>query len=109
MRWFLTHGFDLNAGLHVPAGQQDHLERVCRYPLRPPIAHDRLHLTAGGLTPRPHINVILYHGVLAPRAAWRSLLVRCGATSSPGEATGAGASSDQSVANANRPHRAGGG
>ena len=130
-------GFDLHAGLHVPAGQQDRLERVCRYALRPPIAHDRLHLTAGGqvqlelrrrwsdgtthllfdpvellerlaaLTPRPHINLILYHGVLAPRAAWRSLVVRCGATSSPGEATGAGASSDQSVADANRPHRAG--
>ena len=27
------------------------------------------------LTPRPRINLILYHGVLAPRAAWRSLVV----------------------------------
>ena len=32
------------------------------------------------LTPRPRINLILYHGVLAPRAAWRSLVVQfaCG-------------------------------
>ena len=52
-------------------------------------------------------HLILYHGVLAPRAAWRSLVVRCGAISSPGEATGAGASSNQSVATANRPPRAG--
>ena len=27
------------------------------------------------LTPRPRINLILYHGVLAPRAAWRRLVV----------------------------------
>ena len=73
--------------------------------LRPPVAQDRLRLTADGqvrlelkhgwsdgtthllfdpvellerlavLTPRPRINLILYHGVLAPRAAWRSLIV----------------------------------
>ena len=28
------------------------------------------------LVPRPRINLILYHGVLAPRAAWRSEVVR---------------------------------
>ena len=27
------------------------------------------------LTPRPRINLILYHGVLAPRAAWPSQVV----------------------------------
>src|SRR6266849_6250839 len=27
------------------------------------------------LTPRPRVNLILYHGVLAPRAAWRAALV----------------------------------
>jgi len=27
------------------------------------------------LTPRPRINLILYHGVLAPRAAWRRAVV----------------------------------
>ena len=40
------NGFDLHAALCVPAGQRDRLERVCRYALRPPIAQDRLELTA---------------------------------------------------------------
>jgi hypothetical protein len=28
------------------------------------------------LVPRPRINLILYHGVLAPRAAWRAQVVQ---------------------------------
>lgn len=32
------------------------------------------------LTPRPRINLILYHGVLAPRAAWRRFVVPSPAT-----------------------------
>jgi hypothetical protein len=28
------------------------------------------------LVPRPRINLVLYHGVLAPRAAWRADVVR---------------------------------
>ena len=27
------------------------------------------------LVPRPHVNLVLYHGVLAPRAAWRAEVV----------------------------------
>lgn len=27
------------------------------------------------LVPRPHVNLVLYHGVLAPRAAWRRAIV----------------------------------
>jgi hypothetical protein len=72
--------------------------RLCRYALRPPIAADRLHLTADGqvildlrhrwadgttqlrfepvellerlaaLTPRPRINLLLYYGVLGARS-----------------------------------------
>src|SRR2546426_9794470 len=30
------------------------------------------------LTPRPRINVVLYHGVLAPRAKWRASAVTYG-------------------------------
>jgi hypothetical protein len=101
-----ANGFDLHAGLVVPAGQRERLERVCRYALRPPVAADRLRVTDDGqvrlqlrqpwrdgttdvvfdpveflgrlavLVPRPRINLILYHGVLAPRAAWRSAVVR---------------------------------
>ena len=95
-------GFDLHAGLVVPAGQRERFERVCRYALRPPVTQERLHLTVEGqvrlelrppwrdgttdvvfdpveflgrlavLVPRPRINLILSHGVLGPRAAWRS-------------------------------------
>jgi hypothetical protein len=101
-------GFDLDATVRVPAGARDHLERVCRYALRPPIAQDRIRLTPEGdvllelrhrwsdgtthlcfhptellerlasLTPRPRINLVLYHGVLAAHAAWRARLPRPG-------------------------------
>ena len=80
----------------------------CRYLLRPPVAQDRLrrlgedrilltlktawadgtrHLLftpmellekLAALTPRPRINLILYHGVLAPHARWRARVVAYG-------------------------------
>ena len=31
------------------------------------------------LTPRPRINLVLYHGVLAPHAGWRARVVAYGA------------------------------
>ena len=105
-RWHARQqGFDLHAGIVVPAGSRDRLERLCRYALRPPMGQDRLQLMPDGtavlelrrrwtdgtthlvfdpvellerlaaLTPRPRINLILYHGVLAPRAAWRRAVV----------------------------------
>ena len=97
-----ANGYSLHAGVVVPAGQRDRLERVCRYVLRPPVATDRLHLTDDGrvrlslrhpwsdgttdlvftplellerlavLVPRPRINLILYFGVLGARAAARA-------------------------------------
>ena len=107
-RW---EGFDLHAAVRVPAGQRDRLERVCRYALRPPVAGARLNLAADGqvvlqlrqpwadgtthvaftptaflarlavLVPRPRVNLVLYHGLLAPRAAWRAEVVPGGAPS----------------------------
>ena len=101
-RW---EGFDLHAGVRVPAGHRDRLERLCRYALRPPLADERLHRTPSGdvavqlrtpwgdgtthvafppsaflarlavLIPRPRVNLLLYHGVLAPRASWRTEIV----------------------------------
>src|SRR5207244_10855581 len=32
------------------------------------------------LTPRPRVNLILYYGVLAPRAAWRAAIVASAAS-----------------------------
>ena len=98
-------GFDLHADLFVSARARRRLERVCRYTLRPPIAEGRMRLIDAGhvvlhlrhpwsdgttalvfdpvellerlaaLTPRPRVNLILYHGVLAPRSAWRARVV----------------------------------
>jgi hypothetical protein len=131
-------GFDLEAGVKVPADQRDRLERLCRYALRPTVAQDRLQLTAEGqvvlqlrhpwsdgtthllfdplellerlavLIPRPRINLILYHGVLGPRAAWRSLVVGSRNTANRGEASTAdaptaGESVDSSEAKATEP------
>jgi hypothetical protein len=101
-----SNGFDMHAGLRVPAGERERLESVCRYALRPPVPREWLSLTGEGrvrlqlrhrwtdgtthlewdpvdflgrlavLVPRPRINLILYHGVLAPRAAWRAAVVQ---------------------------------
>src|SRR5437867_1528411 len=35
------------------------------------------------LTPRPRINVVLYHGILAPRAKWRAAAVAYGRPEAP--------------------------
>ena len=40
------------------------------------------------LVPRPRINLVLYYGVLAPRAAWRRAVVPGAAGSAPDEAGG---------------------
>jgi Putative transposase/Transposase zinc-binding domain len=110
--------FDLHAAVRVPGGRRARLERLCRYALRPPVGQDRLRVTADGqvvvtlrrawsdgttaivleptellavLTPRPRVNLVLYHGVLAPRAAWRQRVVAfrasegVGAAGEPGE------------------------
>ncbi len=106
-------GFDLHAGVRVPAGQRDRLERVCRYALRPPLAEARITATNRGdvavqlrrpwadgtthlvfepraflarlavLVPRPRVNLVLYYGVLGPRAAWRPEVVPTAASRAP--------------------------
>ena len=118
------NGFDLHAWLCVLADQRDRLDRICRYALRPPVAQDRLQLTDDGqvrlelrrpwadgtthllfdpvellerlaaLTPQPRINLILYYGVLAPRAAWRSLVVQFGTAANLGAAAEPAAAAD---------------
>jgi hypothetical protein len=126
-------GFSLHAGVVVAAGARDRLERVCRYALRPALGQDRLQLTPDGkavlelrrrwtdgtthlvfepvellerlaaLTPRPRVNLILYHGVLAPRAAWRKAIVppaepESGSSTCPGSSR-EGAASDEARLN----------
>jgi len=98
-------GFDLHANVAMPAADRTRLEQLCRYLLRPAVAKDRLRLLDDGrialtlktawadgtrqlvfeplelleklaaLTPRPRINLVLYHGVLAPHSGWRARVV----------------------------------
>jgi putative transposase len=107
-------GFDLHANVAVPAADRMRLEQLCRYLLGPAVAQNRLRLLTDGravltlktawadgtrhlifepitlleklaaLTPRPRINLVLYHGVLGPYAGWRARVVAYGAP--PGEA-----------------------
>jgi hypothetical protein len=98
-------GFDLHAAVHVAAGDRDRLTQLCRYLCRPPLGQQRLRRLRDGrlalalqrpwadgtthlvftpsellerlvpLVPRPRINLLLYHGVLAPNAPWRRAVV----------------------------------
>jgi len=102
---FRDGGFDLHAAVHVAAGDRERLERLCQYLCRPPLGQGRLHRLRDGriavalqrpwadgtthlvftpmelmerlvpLVPRPRINLVLYHGVLAPNAPWRREVV----------------------------------
>jgi len=101
-------GVDLHANVWVPPTDRARLEQLGRYLLRPPLAQDRLLLRADGrvlvtlktvwrdgtsqllfepiefleklaaLIPRPAVNLVVYHGLLAPHARWRSQGVRSG-------------------------------
>ena len=116
----------------MPADERDRLERIARYALRPPVAQDRLEWTDDGqvrlalrrpwsdgtthllfdpvellerlaaLTPRPRVNLILYHGVLGARAAWRSLVVQYG-TADGASAAGDSATADEVPAETTDP------
>jgi hypothetical protein len=98
-------GFDLHAAVHVGADDRERLERLCLYLCRPPLGQGRLKKLLDGriavvlqrpwadgtthlvftplellqrlvpLVPRPRINMLLYHGVLAPNAPWRREVV----------------------------------
>jgi len=98
-------GFDLHAAVHVAAGDRSRLERLCQYLCRPPLGQERLKRLRDGrvavelqrpwadgtthlvftpaellarlvpLVPRPRINLLLCHGVLAPNAPWRRAAV----------------------------------
>jgi len=89
----------------VSAHDRAGLERLCRYILRPPFAQERLRLRRDGrialelktawhdgtrellfvpleflerlaaMTPRQETNLLICHGVLAPRARWRERVI----------------------------------
>jgi hypothetical protein len=113
-------GFSLHADVAVPARRRDRLEHLVRYLLRPPLALERLTESSGGqllyqfrrpwsdgstallldpaellerlaaLVPRPRTHLLVYHGLLAPHAAWRSAIVPVPAAGAAGPSGVAG-------------------
>jgi hypothetical protein len=98
-------GVSLHANVCVPARDRLRLERLCRYAARSPLASERLSRLDDGrllyrlknrwrdgtthvlfepqelieklvaLVPPPRFNLVRYHGVFAPRSAWRARIV----------------------------------
>jgi uncharacterized protein (DUF983 family) len=98
-------GFSLHAAVRVEAHDRKRLEQLCRYITRPALSDERVQLNAAGqvelklktpwrdgtthlvmsplefmqrlaaLVPRPRLHLIRFHGVLAPNAKLRSLVV----------------------------------
>jgi hypothetical protein len=103
-----VEGFDLHANVAVRGDDRQRLEQLCRYLFRPAVAQDRLRFAEDGrvvlelksawadgtshlifepldflarlaaLTPRPRINLVFYHGLLAPHARGRAGVVAYG-------------------------------
>jgi hypothetical protein len=98
-------GFSLHAAVRVEAHDRKRLEQLCRYITRPALSDERVQLNATGqvelklktpwrdgtthllmsplefmqrlaaLVPRPRLHLIRFHGVLAPNAKLRPLVV----------------------------------
>ncbi|MCP3882786.1 MAG: IS91 family transposase, partial [Sulfitobacter sp.] len=113
-----AQGFSLHAEVRCAMNQRNKLEQLCRYITRPAIANDRLQFNRAGdvvlqlkspyrdgtthivmtplefmqrlaaLVPRPRLNLIRFHGVLAPNAKLRPQII-------PGRADTANNTSDE--------------
>ena len=107
-------GFSLHAAVRCGADDRQALEQLCRYITRPALANERVQTNAAGqvvlklktawrdgtthlvmsplefmqrlaaLVPRPRLHLIRFHGVLAPNAKLRALVV----PQAPGQAAG---------------------
>lgn len=111
-----AHGFSLHAGVRCAMNQRKELEHLCHYITRSAIANERLTLNSAGqvvltlktpyrdgtthlvmsplefmqrlatLVPRPRLNLIRFHGVLAPNAKLRAEIIPDGKKSKPTDA-----------------------
>jgi len=129
-RCAVAGGISLHANVAVPPRDRRRLERLCRYAARPPVASERLSRLEDGrliyklrhrwrdgtthvafeplelleklaaLVPPPRINLVRYHGILAPAARYRSRVVPFASVAGPKAQEGAGglASIDESSA-----------
>lgn len=104
-RCVAEHGFSLHADVRCVTHQRKQLERLCRYITRPAMANERLKRNRAGdvvlklksryrdgtthivmsplefmqrlaaLVPRPRLNLIRFHGILAPNAKHRAEII----------------------------------
>ena len=65
---FCSRGFSLHAATSVEATDRVQAERLCRSP-------EELLEKLAALVPPPRLNLVRYHGVLAPHAAGRAQIV----------------------------------
>jgi len=131
-------GFSLHAAVRVEAHDRKRLEQLCRYITRPALSDERVQLNAAGqvqlelktpwrdgtthlvmsplefmqrlaaLVPRPRLHLIRFHGVLAPNAKLRPLVVPQGPPAHAQAATVATAAAEcEAEAVQARPHRIG--
>ena len=100
-----VQGFSLHAAVRCAADDRQALEQLCRYITRPALANERVQINSAGqvvlrlktpwrdgtthivmsplefmqrlaaLVPRPRLHLIRLHGVLAPNAKLRALVV----------------------------------
>ena len=107
-----VQGFSLHAAVRCGADERQRLGQLCRYITRPALANERMQCNSAGqvllklktpwcdgtthivmsplefmqrlaaLVPRPRLHLIRFHGVLAPNAKLRPMVVPAG----PGEA-----------------------
>jgi hypothetical protein len=117
-------GFSLHAAVRVEAHDRKRLEQLCRYITRPALSDERVQLNAAGqvelklktpwrdgtthlvmsplefmqrlaaLVPRPRLHLIRFHGVLAPNAKLRAMVVPQGGPAQPEQATQAAAATE---------------
>jgi len=127
--------FSLHAKVRIEGTDRGALERLCRYVARPPIKVERLSLDSDGrviyalrrqwrdgtsaiafdpldflsrlaaLVPRPRLHLLTYHGVLAPVAEWRDLVVPSASAKSSPSPEPSSASGTALTPRAHRPTR----
>jgi len=120
-------GFSLHAAVRIEAHDRKRLEQLCRYITRPALSDERVQLNAAGqvelklktpwrdgtthlvmsplefmqrlaaLVPRPRLHLIRFHGVLAPNAKLRPLVVPHGPPTQEQPATEAAAAAECDV------------
>ena len=133
-------GFSLHAAVRVESNDRKRLEQLCRYITRPALSDERVQVNAAGqvelklktpwrdgtthlvmsplefmqrltaLVPRPRLHLIRFHGVLAPNAKLRPVVVPQGPPAQGQAATEAAAVAESAVENESelvqaRPHQ----